>query len=185
MPAIKSLSKKLPPLWAVKLQPSLLHSALLLGTTLASGAALVSLDIGWLATCLTLTSLLLIYAIAWRTSRIPRTLEHRPDGRWRIRQHGYWQIGELQRTGYRSSLLIVFDLKTGSGKKLIVPVWCDSLTRREFSYLHWQLTYGNTSQVAVQHQRRNPLQSKNTRPTAKSDTTLNQVTPFTHFFRDT
>jgi len=118
---------------------------LLLGTTLASGAALISLDIGWLPTCLILIPLLLLCAFAWRTSRIPRTLEHRPNGRWRIRQSGHWQTGELQRNGYRSSLLIVFELKTGSGKTLAVPVWCDSLTGREFSYLHWQLTYGNTS----------------------------------------
>ncbi len=144
MPAIKTLSKKSPPHWAVRLQSSRLHSALLLGTALASAAAVVSLDIGWLPTCLALLLLLFLCVVAWRTSRVPRTLEHRLDGRWRLIQNGHWQTGELEHACYRSALLIVINLKTESGRKLIVPVWYDSLSAIDFSYLQWHLAFGNT-----------------------------------------
>ena len=82
---------------------------------------------------------------------------------WQLQHHGgdqgttnLWKLqrdtgecieGKLLQQGYRSAGLLVLVIGNDTGKRVRVPVWNDSVTSKQFSYLNLQLMFNTRSRI--------------------------------------
>lgn len=70
-------------------------------------------------------------------------LTHNTDGSWSLQTLPSRSslTGQLVRLGYRSAHLLILTLQTEEGRLHRLPIWCDQLNGREFSYLQQQVAF--------------------------------------------
>lgn len=134
--------------------PSSLHRSLLALTTFCAALAIlicalpITLQIcGCLALCL-------LFRYHWHALGRQYILHHHsgPDdtiNQWTIESPGRTPVsGQLQRVGYRSAglLVLVFRDQYDRSHRLRIPVWRDSVSALQFSYLNLQLMFNTREQ---------------------------------------
>jgi hypothetical protein len=65
-----------------------------------------------------------------------------PATQWQFQMAGRKPVsGTLIQAGYRSAALVVLVLQSSNGRWHRIPIWVDSVSGSQFSYLHVQLAY--------------------------------------------
>ena len=60
---------------------------------------------------------------------------------------GEYIEGKLLQQGYRSAGLLVIVIGTDTGRRVALPVWNDSVSSTQFSYLNLQLMFNTHSRI--------------------------------------
>ncbi len=155
------------PQWAATLQPSKKYKYLLLVCAFAVARALTLIDIAayWLLPLAAVCSIVLFRLFC--SNKLLYLLTHQSNGCWTLSPvseqpdnrflHGKTlniQDAVLCQSGYRSANLIILvfarinehsDKQVDCSNGLVrIPIWRDSVTPSDFSYLHLQLAYSAT-----------------------------------------
>lgn len=67
---------------------------------------------------------------------------------WTLRSNtGEYIEGKLLQQGYRSAALLVLVIGDESGRRILLPVWIDSVSSIDFSYLNLQLMFNTRRRI--------------------------------------
>lgn len=126
-----------------ELKPSAYHRALLSFFFVCALYAIAETPIPLLVQLAFAGTIVCIFILKWPELSKTKSLQHQEEtGLWAEKTASGKTInGVLIPAGYRSAGLLVLVLQLENDRHYRVVVWRDSVSSREFSYLHLQLAY--------------------------------------------
>lgn len=107
---------------------------------------------------------IVLQVIAWLITGIAIIVQwHKLHKHWQLQHHAgdentanHWVLqsdsgeyidGRLLPQGYRSASLLVLAIGAESGRRILLPVWIDSVSSTQFSYLNLQLMFNTRGRI--------------------------------------
>ena len=139
--------------YKLTIKPSRVHRCLLLLVALMAALAILVCDLPALLQLLAWTTTGAWTAHQWRKLHKHWQLQHHGSDEstvnlWTLQSDkGGYIEGKLLQQGYRSAGLLVIVIGTDTGRRVALPVWNDSVSSTQFSYLNLQLMFNTHSRI--------------------------------------